>query len=58
MTLVSLCNGSGNVVLEQIGSTKRLVLAATLENFLDALRPTLENNKITVFRVRDISHNL
>ncbi|NIG87803.1 SecY-interacting protein [Serratia symbiotica] len=41
MTLVSLCNGSGNVVLEQVSSDKRLLLAATLENFLDALRPTL-----------------
>ncbi len=41
MTLVLLCNGSGNVVSEQIGSDKRLLLAATLKNFLDALRLTL-----------------
>lgn len=41
MTLVSLCNVSGNVVLEQFGSDKHRLLAVTLGNFLDALRPTL-----------------
>lgn len=41
MTVVSLCNVSGNVVLEQFGSDKRTLLAASLGNFLDALRPTL-----------------
>lgn len=41
MTLISLCNVSGNVVLEQLGSDKHRLLAATLGNFLDALRPTL-----------------
>ena len=30
MTMVSLCNVSGNVVLEQFGSDKRTLLAATL----------------------------
>lgn len=42
MTMVSLCNVSGNVVLEQFGSDKRTLLAATLGNFLDALRPVLD----------------
>jgi SecY interacting protein Syd len=41
MEMVSLCNISGNVVLEQFGSDKRTLLAASLGNFLDALRPTL-----------------
>ncbi|SQJ10180.1 SecY interacting protein Syd [Serratia rubidaea] len=39
MEMVSLCNISGNVVLEQFGSDRRTLLAATLGNFLDALRP-------------------
>lgn len=43
MTVVSLCNLSGNVVLEQFGSSKRTLLAASLGNFLDALRPTLSD---------------
>ncbi len=46
MTLVSFYNGSGNMVLEQIGNDKRLLLAATLENFLDALRPTLRKQSL------------
>lgn len=41
MTMASLCNVSGNVVLEQFGSGKRTLLAATLAHFLDALRPVL-----------------
>ncbi len=41
MTMVSLCNVSGNVILEQFGSKKQTVLAASLGHFLDALRPTL-----------------
>ena len=45
MTMVSLCNVSGNVVLEQFGSDKRTLLAATLGNFLDALRPVLTESR-------------
>lgn len=41
MTLVSLCNVSGSVVLEQFGSKKQTVLAPSLSHFLSALRPTL-----------------
>ncbi|BFI71589.1 MULTISPECIES: SecY-interacting protein [Yersinia pseudotuberculosis complex] len=41
MTMASLCNVSGNVVLEQFGSDKRTLLASTLSHFLDALRPVL-----------------
>lgn len=41
MTMASLCNVSGNVVLEQFGSGKRTLLASTLGHFLDALRPVL-----------------
>lgn len=41
--MVSLCNVSGNVVLEQFGSDKRtLVGGDALGNFLDALRPVLD----------------
>ena len=43
MTLVSLCNVSGNVVLEQFGSDKRTLLATSLGNFLDALRPRIDD---------------
>ena len=39
MTVVSLCNVSGNVLLEQFGSKKRTLLAASLGDFLNALRP-------------------
>lgn len=41
MTMASLCNVSGNVVLEEFGSGKRTLLASTLVHFLDALRPVL-----------------
>ncbi|MFC0226226.1 SecY-interacting protein [Serratia aquatilis] len=40
MAMVSLCNVSGNVVLEQFGTDKRVVLSASLGNFLDGLRPS------------------
>lgn len=41
MSVVSLCNVSGTVVLEQLGSNKRVTLAASLDAFLDELHPTL-----------------
>ncbi|MDA5492730.1 SecY-interacting protein [Yersinia intermedia] len=41
MAMASLCNVTGNVVLEQFGSSKRTLLASTLIHFLDALRPVL-----------------
>lgn len=41
MTMVSLCNVSGNVVLEQFGTAKRTVLAPTLDAFLTQLEPVL-----------------
>ncbi|MFI8417480.1 SecY-interacting protein [Serratia sp. NPDC078593] len=41
MLMVSLCNVSGNVVLEQFGSDKRTMLASSLGHFLDALRPKM-----------------
>jgi SecY interacting protein Syd len=41
MTIVSLCNVSGNVVLEQFGCGKRTLLASTLIHFLNALHPVL-----------------
>lgn len=42
MAMVSLCNLSGNVVLEQFGSNKRTLLSSSLVNFLDKLRPVLD----------------
>ncbi|OKP26248.1 SecY-interacting protein [Serratia fonticola] len=42
MTVVSLCNVSGNVLLEQFGSKKRTLLAACLGDFLNALRPRVD----------------
>lgn len=41
MTMASLCNVSGNIVLEEFGSGKRTLLASTLAHFLDALRPVI-----------------
>ncbi len=41
MTVVSLCNVSGSVVLEQFGSDKRTVLSHSLTHFLSMLRPML-----------------
>ncbi|WON76000.1 SecY-interacting protein [Serratia sp. UGAL515B_01] len=41
MALVSLCNVSGKVVLEQFGTNKRTELSASLAKFLDGLQPTL-----------------
>ncbi|MHA7845591.1 SecY-interacting protein [Serratia sp. D1N4] len=42
MTMVSLCNVSGNVVLEQFGSDKRTFLSNSLADFLRMLRPVLD----------------
>lgn len=39
MTMISLCNVSNNVVLEQFGTDKRELLSTSLGKFLDALRP-------------------
>lgn len=39
MSMVSLCNVSGEVVLEQFGSKKRTLLAPTLSEFLAGLSP-------------------
>lgn len=41
MAMVSLCNVTGSVLLEQFGSKNRTVLAASLGHFLEALQPTL-----------------
>jgi SecY interacting protein Syd len=41
MTMVSLCNVSGNVVLEQFGSDKRTFLSNSLADFLRMLSPIL-----------------
>ncbi|UZX69080.1 SecY-interacting protein [Yersinia ruckeri] len=43
MTMVSLCNITGNVVLEHFGSNKRTILASNLSHFLDALRPVFSD---------------
>lgn len=42
MTMVSLCNVSGNVVLEHFGSDKRTLLSESLPDFLGMLCPTLD----------------
>ncbi|WP_205438656.1 SecY-interacting protein [Edwardsiella tarda] len=39
LSLVTLCNLSGNVLLEQFGSPQRRVLAPTLVEFLAGLQP-------------------
>lgn len=39
MAMISLCNVSNNVVLEQFGTDKRELLSTSLGHFLDALRP-------------------
>lgn len=43
MTLISLCNLSGEVILEEFGTQKRRVLAATLSEFLYKLQPLIQN---------------
>ncbi|ATA25053.1 SecY-interacting protein [Brenneria goodwinii] len=39
MTMISLCNVSGQVLLEEFGTKKHRVLAATLADFLSQLSP-------------------
>lgn len=41
LTMISLCNLTGNVLLEEFGSKKRRVLADSLISFLDELLPNL-----------------
>lgn len=41
LSLISLCNITGNVLLEQFGSRQREVLAETLNGFLLALQPVI-----------------
>ncbi|MDX5627990.1 MULTISPECIES: SecY-interacting protein [unclassified Brenneria] len=40
MTMISLCNVSGQVILEEFGTKKHQVLAPTLTDFLSRLRPS------------------
>ncbi|AHG19230.1 secretion protein [Chania multitudinisentens RB-25] len=42
MTMVSLCNVSGNVMLEHFGSDKRVFLSGSLAHFLNTLCPVLK----------------
>ena len=39
INLISFCNVSGNVILEQFGSNKRSLLAPTLSHFLNIIHP-------------------
>ncbi|WP_168732661.1 SecY-interacting protein [Vibrio cholerae] len=39
MAVVSVCNLSGNVILEKLGTAQREVLTADLETFLEQLEP-------------------
>ncbi|MEE3650659.1 MULTISPECIES: SecY-interacting protein [unclassified Brenneria] len=41
MTMISLCNVSGQIILEEFGTKKHQVLAPTLAVFLSQLRPLL-----------------
>lgn len=41
LAVISLCNISGNVLLEQFGSKQRQVLTNTLSEFLQALQPVI-----------------
>ncbi|TQP24264.1 SecY-interacting protein [Vibrio cholerae] len=41
MAVVSVCNLSGNVILEKLGTTQREVLTADLETFLEQLEPVV-----------------
>lgn len=41
LQLISLCNLTGNVLLEQFGSKQREVLAESLSEFLSRLQPVV-----------------
>lgn len=41
LEVVSVCNLSGEVIVEQLGTTKREVIAPSLENFLIYLQPLI-----------------
>ncbi|MBW5432743.1 SecY-interacting protein [Vibrio cholerae] len=41
MAVVSVCNLSGNVILEKLGTAQREVLTADLETFLEQLEPVV-----------------
>ncbi|MBD8162537.1 SecY-interacting protein [Erwinia persicina] len=42
LEVVSVCNISGEVVIEQLGTTKRQVIAPSVQNFLILLQPLSE----------------
>nr|WP_314426003.1 SecY-interacting protein [uncultured Erwinia sp.] len=39
LEVVSVCNLSGEVIIEQLGTQKKQVIAPSLENFLNSLQP-------------------
>lgn len=41
MAVISVCNLSGNVILEKLGTAQREVLTADLETFLEQLEPVV-----------------
>lgn len=42
LEVISVCNLTGEVILETLGSKKRQILAETLENFLNELQPVID----------------
>ncbi|CAO97776.1 SecY-interacting protein [Erwinia tasmaniensis] len=43
LEVISVCNVSGEVILEQLGTKKRQVIASSIENLLIALQPLIIN---------------
>lgn len=39
MSVIAICNLTGNVILEKLGTAQREVLTADLETFLEQLEP-------------------
>jgi len=42
MEVISICNQTGEIILDTVGTKKRTILAATMVEFLEKLEPVVE----------------